>query len=191
MTDLNKQDAANTAQRIESAEKDIAENRTQVTETKEQMVTLNTQVINDCEKIILSALESYVETGSYEEFKSTVEAQLQVIAGEINIKVSELESEIQNVDGDLQEKFSTITKWFTFDINGLTIGQVDNPYKIVIDNDRLSMLVSNVEVLWMDVTTREVYTPELTVTDKLKALGYLIEEDAEGNVNCDYIGGEA
>ena len=95
---------------------------------------------------------------------------------------------IDAVDADLQEKFNTITKYFTFDINGLTIGQVDNPYKVIIDNDRYSMTVNDVEVMW--IANGKVYTPEIEITKALKFFGYGIEQDESKNVNCDYIGGE-
>ena len=136
--------------------------------------------------MILSALDSYVEESNFETYKETVKAQLEVLAGEINFTFSKLITEINNVDGDLQEKFNQITKYFTFDINGLTIGQVDNPYKIVLDNDRYSMLVNNIEVLW--IANGQVYTPELTVHTKANFFGYVITKDSNGNVNCEYAG---
>lgn len=53
----------NAIQRIEIVEKDIAENRTNVTEVKEQVLIQSTKILNDCEKIILGATESFVEKG--------------------------------------------------------------------------------------------------------------------------------
>ena len=94
------------------------------------------------------------------------------------------------MNGDLQEKFNTITKYFTFDIDGLTIGQADNPYKVVIDNDRYSMYVNGMEVLWLDAEGR-AHIPEVEVTRKMNLFGYLINQDENGNVNCEYVGGDA
>ena len=158
-----------------------SENRTSVVITDRI-----TEITRTCESLILSALDSYVEESNFETYKETVKAQLEVLAGEINFTFSKLITEINNVDGDLQEKFNQITKYFTFDINGLTIGQVDNPYKIVLDNDRYSMLVNNIEVLW--IANGQVYTPELTVHTKANFFGYVITKDSNGNVNCEYAG---
>jgi hypothetical protein len=103
------------------------------------------------------------------------------------MKFTEMTSQIEDVNGDLQEKFNTITQYFTFDIDGLTIGQTDSPYKVVIDNDRYSMLVNDIEVLW--IANGKVHTPEIAVTRKMNMFGYLIEQDEQGNVNCEHVGG--
>jgi hypothetical protein len=182
LTDIN----TDTTQRIESAEKDIEENRTQSTEIKKQMVIQSTELINTCNQILMSALESYVETSNYEEFKSTLKTELEVWAAGISGRVTETEESIKNVDGDLQEKFNTITKYFTFDINGLTIGQVDNPNKVVIDNDQISILVNNMPVQEFKADGTALI-PILKVTTMLNLLGLQITED-ETHINCDYVG---
>ena len=101
-----------------------------------------------------------------------------------------IRGEVQRLDKDLQDKFNLITKYFTFNIDGLTIGQVDNPYKVIIDNDRYSMTLNDVEVLWIDAVTGEVHTPEITITRKMNVLGYVDEMDDEGRINTRWAGGE-
>ena len=147
-------------------------------------------MVTTCEEIILSAMTDYVETGNFTSFKETVESQLKIMSDEISLNFTTATDQIEKVNGDLQEKFNTITKYFTFDIDGLTIGQTDNPYKVVIDNDRYSMYVNGVEVLWFDAEGK-AHIPEMEVTRKLNIFGYLIEEDESGNVNCEYVGGDA
>lgn len=187
LTDINSESESDTIQRIESAEKDIEENRTQTIEVKNQMVIQSTELINTCNQILMSALETYVETSNFEEFKKTLKAELEVWAGGITGRVSETETSIQNVNGDLQEKFNTITKYFTFDINGLTIGQVDNPNKVVIDNDQISILVNNMPVQEFKADGTALI-PILKITTMFNLLGLQISED-DTHINCDYVGG--
>lgn len=187
LIDINGQKESQTTQRIESAEKDIEANRTQTTEMKNQLVIQSTQILNDCNAIILGALESYVETSNYSEFQQTVESQLQLLAEEMTLKFTETTKQIEDVNGDLQEKFNTITKYFTFDINGLTIGAVDNPNKVVIDNDEISILVNNVPVQKFNADGTALI-PVLRITQMLDLFGLHITED-ETHINCDYIGG--
>lgn len=158
-------------------------------EVRQEMVEQNAAVVTSCNEVIISALESYVKTSNYDEFRETVEAALQVMAEQISLNFTTTTERINGIDTELHDKFNTITKYFTFEVDGLTIGQTDSPYKTVIDNDRYTMYVHNVEVLWIDLETREVHTPELTITDRLRMLGYLIEKDSSGNVNWNYIGG--
>lgn len=178
------QNAQNTA---DSANEKIDSTAEEINRT---MTEQNTSIIRSCEEILFTALESYIETSNYEEFKSTAETQLKVLADSLAIQVSELSQRITEVNGDLQTKFEQVTTYFTFDVDGLTIGKVDNPYKVIIDNERYSMTVNGVEVLWMDATTGEVHTPKLTITERFTLLGYVIDMDDDGNVNCEYAGGD-
>ena len=111
-----------------------------------------------------------------------------MLSDSIGGSVTELTQLIANVDGDLQSKYNTITKYFTFDINGLIIGQVDNPYKVIIDNDEIKIMVNDFEIQRFDGLGRALI-PQLTITTLLNMFGYQIDEDGEGHVNCEYVGG--
>lgn len=191
LTEINSQKESQTVQRIESAEKDIAENRAETNEVRNQIVTQSTELINTCNQIFMSALESYVETSNFEEFKSTLKAELEVFASGITGRVTETESSIKNVDGDLQEKYNLITKYFTFDINGLQIGSVDedgnvSPNKVVIDNDDITILVNNMPIQTFRADGTALI-PELKIKTSMNLLGLNITQD-ESHINCDYIG---
>jgi hypothetical protein len=190
MTDINR----GTKQTIEEV---VATIKTQTTsqgldlsEVQNIVVNQSTSMVATCEEIILAALENYVETSNHESFVETVQSQLQILSDEISLNFSTLTDQVEVVNGELQEKFNTITKYFTFDVDGLTIGQADNPYKVVIDNDRYSMYVNGMEVLWLDAEGR-AHIPEVEVTRRMNLFGYLIDQDENGNVNCEYVGGDS
>lgn len=186
MVDINNSRESDAIKRIETVEKDIASNRTDVSSLKDQTVIQSTQIINDCEKIMMAALESYVETSNFEEFKSTMKAEFDVWASGISGRVEATEESVANVDGDLQKKFNTITKYFTFDIDGLTIGQIDNPNKVVIDNDEISILVNNMPVQKFKADGTALI-PVLKITQSLNVVGLQMSED-DTHINCDYVG---
>ncbi|EGC8431275.1 hypothetical protein H9185_001154 [Listeria monocytogenes] len=153
-----------------------------------ESLALSTLIQQTVESILLTVSETYQSTSESEEFKETVESQLQLLADQMNLRFTETIQQIENVNGDLQTKFNEITKYFTFDINGLTIGQVDNPNRVVIDNDEISILVNGAVVQKFD-SEGKALIPELNVTRSLNLFGYLIDQDANGNVNCEYVGG--
>ena len=191
MTDINSQNKAETTLRIETAEKDIEENRSVTTEVQNRVITQSTEMANTASEIVAKALESYVEESNFAEFKKTLEAELKVWAGGISGRVTAAEDNITNVDGDLQNKFNMITKYFTFDIDGLLIGAVDedgnpSPNKVVIDNDEITILVMNkpVQTFKADGTA---LVPTLTVTKQMNLVGLVVSED-ETRINCDYVG---
>lgn len=190
LTDINnniKHNLVNTVQTI----KIVTDNQqVDITDLQNSITSQSTSLVNTCESIILEATETLAQTADLESFKETVQAQLKVLADSITLNMTAIADRIENVDGDLQEKFNMITKYFTFDINGLTIGQADNPYKAIIDNDRFGMFVNGVEVLWLDAEGK-AHIPEVEVTKKFNLFGYMIEEDENGNVNCEYVGGDA
>lgn len=157
-------------------------------ELKQVVVENNTTLINDCESIILNALSSYTETGDFETFKETVSAQLQLLSDEMTVKFSETTEKIVDVNGDLQSQIDTITKYFTFDINGLTIGQENNPNKVIIDNDDISILVNDVVVQQFKADGTALI-PELQITRALKLFDTLLEY-SDGIVGASYAGGE-
>lgn len=190
MTDINRGQKQSIEDIVQTVQKQTTSQGIGLSEVQNIVTSQSSSMVSTCEEIILSAMEDYVETGNFTSFKETVEAQLKILADEISLNFTDTNSKIENVNGDLQEKFNTITKYFTFDIDGLTIGQTDNPYKVVIDNDRYSMQVNGLEVLWLDAEGK-AHIPELDVTAKFNLLGFNIEEDANGNVNFEYVGGGA
>lgn len=182
MTDINAEIKAAITTSVQVIKNEVS------TEVKQVAKDTATSVLADSEKIIVAAVENYIETGNFSEFRETVSAQLSFLAEQMALIFTETTSRIEEVDGDLQEKFNTVTKYFAFDINGLTIGQADNPNKVVIDNDEMSILVNNVVVQKFDAEGHALI-PELTVTRKFDLFGYVMEQDSEGRVNCEYMGG--
>lgn len=154
----------------------------------ENIANQGTSVAESCESMISEALTAYTQTGDFEAFRKTTEASLKLLSDQMTLQFTEQQEHLESVNNSLQNRLNTITKYFTFDVNGLTIGQVDNPYKVIIDNDRYSMTVNNVEVMW--IANGKVYTPEIEVTNGFKLLDYLISKDSSGNVNCEYVGGD-
>lgn len=165
---------------------------TEIDGVKNAMVSMETTLTKTCEEIVLGALETYVSSTEYGSFKETTESELQVLAEQISLKFTETVKQIESINGSLQEQINTITTYFDFDINGLTIGKKDgeeeSPYKMVLDNESLTMFANGTEVLWINGATKEVYTPALTVTGTMNLFGFTASEDSDDNVNWDYTG---
>lgn len=150
LTDINGRKDSETDNRIENVEKDIAENRSETTEMKNKFITLQTQIINDCQQIILSALESYVETSYYEQFRQTVESELKVMADSITMNFNTTTEQINDVDGDLQVVMSDLEKHFEFTIDGLIIKAGENAMQLFLDNDMIRFTKNGQEFGWWD-----------------------------------------
>ncbi len=150
LTDMNNRQMSTAIDRIQTAEKDVEETRQQVSEVNQQVVIETTEILNTCNEIILGALESYVKTSNYEEFKETVETQLSILAGEIVMKFETTTEHIENVNGDLQLTVDTLGKYFEFTENGLKIKSGSNDMSLTIDNDVITFEKNGQQFGWWD-----------------------------------------
>lgn len=138
------------------------------------------------DSILLAVSDMYARKTTLEEFSKTITAQLELLANELTLKFTQTETQISNLNGDLQSKFNQIVKYFTFDIDGFTIGQANNPNKIVIDNDNITIYANGVSVQEFNADGTALI-PILKITRLLDILGLQITED-ETNINIDYVG---
>ena len=151
LTDQNNKEQSDNIHRIEEAIKDIEENRSETTEIKNQMLIQSTTLINTCEELIMSALETFIETGDYSEFQKTVESQLTLMAEQMELKFTETTTQIENVNGDLQETITTLSKYFDFSLdNGLIIKVGENQMQLQLDNDIISFKKNGQQFGWWD-----------------------------------------
>lgn len=162
--------ARNVGNRIESARKELTD-RVDVSAT--QVIQATTQQITDLQQnvnsIVLSALENYVETGDFNSYKEEVSTRLSVLTDQLSIDIIKVTERIDNVNGDLQSKYDSITKAFRFTSDGLIIGESGNEILLRLDNDVLQFVRNN--------------TPELQITaEGVEAMRIKISILVIGNV---------
>ena len=162
--------ARNVGNRIESARKELTD-RVDVSAT--QVIQATTQQITDLQQnvnsIILSALENYVETGDFGSYKEEISTKLSVLTDQLSIDITKVTERIDNVNGDLQSKYDSITKAFRFTSDGLIIGESGNEILLRLDNDVLQFVRNN--------------TPELQITSEgVEAMRIKISILVIGNV---------
>ena len=151
-----------------------------------------TSIMRDPEQIVMEALKEYTKTTELEGLLTKkLETEFTISPGEIVGKVSELEDSVKKVDDDLQSKYNLITKYFTFDINGLLIGAVDEnnnplPHKVVIDNDDITLKVNNTPIITLKADGTSAI-PHLSIAEMLNVCGLNIAGD-DTHINFDYVG---
>lgn len=136
-----------TNRREENIKEDTLQQLDQVIQSTSQQIT---DLQRNVDSIILSALERYVETGDFESYKEEVSTKLSVLTDQLSIDITRITERIDDVDGDLQSKYSEITKAFRFTSDGLIIGESGNEILLRLDNDVLQFVRNN--------------TPELQIT---------------------------
>lgn len=109
-----------------------------------------TSLTRDTERIIMAALESYVETTEYGEFQQTVQSELLVMAQQISMTFSEATEKITNVNGDLQEVIELLQKHFEFTLDGLLIKAGEDAMQLLLDNDIVHFMKGGQGFGWWD-----------------------------------------
>ncbi len=138
--ELDAQQAALDAQRRESAA------------AVEAVRTSLTTAIQDSEKIVLKAMENYVETSTFSEYQRQVTSEFEQVPGQINLKFAEAEGLIQNVDGDLQQVKQEQQKHFEFTLDGLIIkaGDQSGAMQLKLDNNIIRFMQDGRQFGWWD-----------------------------------------
>ena len=167
-----------TDKRIESTRQEISE---RVDESSSQVIQATHQQITDLQQnvnsIILSALENYVETGDFDSYKEEVSTKLSVLTDQLSIDITKVTERIDKVDGELQSKYSEITKAFRFTSDGLIIGETGN--EILLDNDVLQFVRNNTPEL--QITAEGVEAMRIKVS--ILCIGNVVwTEDENGDV---------
>ena len=146
-SDIAKDNQSANEERFEEQKMELGKTESAITETVRTQVTAAMQSV---ESIVFTALEEYVETSTFESYKETISAQLAILSDEISITLTKTMEEIENVEGDLQEKYASITKYFRFVDDGLLIGESNNAVLLRLDNDIIQFLRNNVPQLFID-----------------------------------------
>ena len=137
-----------------------------VIQTTHDQITSLQQNVNS---IVLAALEGYVQTGDFGQYKEQVSTKLALLSDQLSIDITRISDRVDSVDGDLQRKYSEITKAFRFTSDGLIIGETGNEILLRLDNDVLQFVRNN--------------TPELQITaEGVEALRVRVSYLIIGNV---------
>ena len=169
-----------TNERIENTRAELIErvedSTGQITQTTTQQITDLQQNVNS---IILSALENYVETRDFGSYKEVVSTRLSVLTDQLGIDITKVTERIDNVDGDLQAKYESITKAFHFTDDGLIIGESGNEILLRLDNDVLQFVRNNTPEL--QITADGVETMRIKTTVLIIG-NVVIQADDNGDV---------
>lgn len=115
-----------------------------------EIVNQSTSLSRDTEKIIMSALAEYEKTSDMEEFRKTVESELQIMAEKISMNFEQTTEQIGTVDGDVKTLAETLSKHFDFSIDGLAIRAGAGTMELVIDNDIIKFTKNGEQFGWWD-----------------------------------------
>lgn len=157
---------------------------------RDSMTIQKAEIISDCKSIILSALETYVESGEYDEFKQTVSSQLELLADRITMTFSTVSQQVTDVDGDMQTKFNELYKYITFSgENAITIGSSDSSIKLILDNDQILFTKDNVTFGSWDGNNFHTGNIVVDVNERAQFGNFAFLPNSDGSLSFVKVGG--
>lgn len=154
-------------------------------EFSEQM----TSFTRDTERIMLTALEGYVETGDYEEYKKTVQSELNVLADKVTINFNTTTEKLSEVDETLQGVIEDINKSFEFTADGLAIKAGENAMSLVLDNDVIRFVKNGEEFGWWDGVDFHTGNIVVALDERAQIGNYAFVPRPDGSLDFLKVGG--
>lgn len=117
-------------------------------ETQEQVSTMATQIIQDTQHILMTALEDYVKSGDEEAYRQSVKTTLDIMAGQIALDFSTTTDRINDVDSALQNFAREQHKYIRFEDGDIILGEDSSAITLKIENDRISFVQDGTQVAY-------------------------------------------
>ena len=103
-------------------------------------------------------------------------------------KAEEAKAKANNTQNSLDETNQNLKTYFDFG-DDLTIRKDNSPFKISISNEEIQIKQDTELIQKFDKDGNGII-PKLKVTSLLNLMGYQLEKDSAGNLNCAYVGGD-
>ena len=109
-----------------------------------------TSITRDTEKIVLSALESYVAEDELGEVEEKLKSELSIMSEKITMNFESTITQIAEVNGEMQTVTEELQKHFDFSVDGLIIKAGENSMNLLLDNDMIRFMKNGQEFGWWD-----------------------------------------
>jgi hypothetical protein len=177
----------NTEKAIENVSNNVSETNTKVQNyVTEQVTTLNSNIEQSAGAIRTEVAETYTSKSELNEYKESVSTQFTQTNNDFTFTFSELRQFIDNVDGDQQTQFEEIRKFIQLLDGDIILGEVGNPLKLKIENDRIAFILNGVEgAYWAN---GNFYITDVRVLTSIRIGNYAFIPRSNGNLSFKWVG---
>lgn len=126
-----------TGNRLDIAFGKLEESTVKIDELKKTTTRQYTEVINDSKEFTVNALKSYVKEDTFSSYQEEVSSQFKQTAENISMNFETTTKDINNVDGDLQQKWNKLVKHIKFSgETAIEITSDGSTIALEIDNEK-------------------------------------------------------
>ena len=160
----------------------LEDHTSQITE----IVTEFSTIIEQTEDMILNAVaETYYTKDDTNTLFGQVSTEFVQTKEDFEMTFTELVTQITNVDGTVNANYNELVQFIRFNDGSITLGEVGNPMKVTLTNDRLSFLQDDVEVAYVSDSKLYIYDGEFI--NSLKIGRWVFMPRTNGNLSFTYI----
>ena len=140
--------------------------------------------------IILSALESYVQTGDFDAFRQTVRTELELLADQIVMNFTTTTENLNGLDSEMQDRFSEWSKYIRFSADGITIGADESALTLQLDNNQIQFVKNGVPIGWWDGVEFHTGNLVVEVNERARFGDFAFVPRSDGSLMFLKVGGE-
>ena len=135
--------------KISNSEVAIEQNRSaiEIRATKNEVLDAVAKASNDLENTIS---DEYVNKSNYATDKDTTSKRIDGVEEHAENNTKAISDSTKSADEKISNLSKTLSKYFKFDTNGLTIGSGENSLKLVLDNNEIGFFKNNQKIAWWD-----------------------------------------
>lgn len=142
----------------------------------------NDDIISACNENIANALDDYVRTGDYEEYKKTVTTSLELMADQIQMNFETTSTSLTSVDDEMQTRFNELTKYIRFSIDGIEIGGSKDLLTLRLDDDLIRFEKSGETLGWWDGVDFHTGNIQIDVTERAQFGNFAFVPRSDGSL---------
>lgn len=156
----------------------------------EKLTEQETNITAATTDAILSALESYVPTVDFDEFRQTVRTELELMADQIVINFTTTTENLNGLDGEMQDRFSEWSKYIRFSADGITIGADESALTLKLDNEQIQFVKNGVPIGWWDGVEFHTGNLVVEVNERARFGDFAFVPRSDGSLMFLKVGGE-
>lgn len=118
---------------------------------------------------------------SKEDAEAQLNSRLSVMADQIQIDLSRVSNQVDDLSDSVNSRMSDYDKWFRFTTDGLMIGENGNELTLRVDNDRIAFLQSGSEVAYF--SNRRLYVTDAQFLVSVQIGNFAFVPRANGNLS--------
>ena len=135
--------------KVSNCEVAIEQNRSalEIRATKKEVLDAVAKASSDLENTIS---DEYVNKNNYATDKDTTSKRIEGVEKHAEDNTKAISDSTKSADDKISNLSKTLSKYFKFDTNGLTIGSGENSLKLVLDNNEIGFFKNNQKIAWWD-----------------------------------------